>query len=238
MANKTVLFVGLAGEQVANLPLPDGVEATTVSSSQDAVDHIALAPPDLIVANDRIGDLDSLDLFGQIVEADPESSTPVIFLAPPGSGVQPFLYQRRRVGFEVRYLDGDSELHTFFVNEPETDKAFTVKPIRIELLGEEIADTLSEAGDRRSEADSNWREQVWEIGFNQDIAGDTRYHVQTEVVDVEPIAVSSTVFSAGQALHAEQAKLEGEFSSLEEVRQQVESVHAAMVGRVAGGEFR
>jgi len=238
MADKSVLFVGLQDDQVTLVALPEDVASARVDDCDEALDHVALTPPDLIVANDTIGELDSLDFFGRLIDANPDSSTPVFFLAPPESGVRPFLYQRRRSGFEVRYLDTAGAVHAHFVKEKPTEKSYTVRALDPDLLSEEIVRFLS-GGAALMPEEEDLEQRTLELGFNQDVLVEgAKYHVQTEVVAVTPLTVSSSVFCGGRAVHSQQQRIEPKPLDFGDVRSKVESIHAGIVGRVTTGDLQ
>jgi hypothetical protein len=235
MGEKNALLVGLADEQVASLGLSEGVVATRIDDAAEALNLLSLSPPDLIIANATIGAADSLDFFGQIMRADPESTIPVVFLAAPQSGIDPFLYQRERPGFTVRFVDAAGSAQEHFVPEPCTEHAFTLRSLSPEQVATEVARLLGgePAPAPASEVSS---ERLFELGFNQVVtASGQRYHVQTEVVAVDPVVVSCTVICAGRTVHAAQEQLNKKAKGLDVVRAQVEAIQADAVARVKTG---
>lgn len=239
MKQMSVLFVGLNPEQRQEVWLPDSAEGTSVDSVAEAVNIVSLTPPTLIVANDKIGELDSLDFFTKVLNANPDADTPVFFLATPGSGVQPFVYEHRRSGFTVRYLDTEGRKHEHFIKEASTEKDFTVRAINHDQISDEVNRCLSgEGGAADTDHEDDFEARVWELGFNQDFAcGEQSYHVQTEVIELEPLTVSTTVFNAGQAVHSHQQKIRMKEHDLRRVRIEVESIHVSVVSRVRSGEL-
>ncbi len=212
MKQVSVLFVGLRPEQRQEIRLPEGAEgilSTSVDSVAEAVDIVSLTPPTLIVANDKIGDLDSLDFFTKVLNANPDADTPVFFLATPGSGVQPFVYEHRRSGFAVRYLDAEGGQHTHFIKEASTEKDFIVRAINPDRVSDEVSRYLcGEGGASDTEQEDDFEARAWELGFNQECScGEQSYHVQTEVIEIQPLTVSTTVFNAGQAVHSHEQRI-------------------------------
>lgn len=240
MEERTVLMVGLQQEQADSIPLPEGVTAARVATVSEAVDALTRSPPALIVTNDSIGEHDSLDFYQRMVEAAPESATPVVFMAPPGTGMHPFVYQRQVSGFQVRYLDADGEPHTHFVSEETKEKAYCVRALHPDRFGGELVELLSDDGGFPDEPTGEELEaRLWELGFNQDLAaGEQTYHIQTEVVDVKPLTISTAVFSAGRAVHSQQERLKQKGQSLKQLRTRVGSIHAAVVSQVNAGAIR
>lgn len=238
MGKNGILVVGLSGDEVEQLRLPPGFEITCAHSIAEALDLIALDPPGLIVAKEEMGDGDSLDLFTRVTKSNPEFFTPMVFVASPGSGVDPFVYQRQRVGFEVRYLDAQGELHTHFVQESGEAKRYTLLPLRQEETGEMVRRLLAGEAEQGVTAESATAgSSLLELGFNQAVTvGGIKYHVQTEVIEAQPLTVASTIFSGGRAIHASRQRLKIASASLEEVRREVEAIHAGMLSRVHAGE--
>ena len=239
MADKSVLFVGLAVDQIQSISVPDDVEAKNVDNVAEAADIISLTSPSVIVSNDKIGDLDSLEFFTRVLEARPDIETPVFFLASPTSGVDPFVYEHRRSGFEARYLDADGALHTHFVTEESREKDFTVRSLRRDSVLEEVRRYLSgDVGSTQELTQEEFEARVWELGFNQEVAVDgANYHVQTEVIDIKPLTVATTVFCSGRALHSCEQRIKTKEQTLGRLRTEVESAHVGVVSQVHAGEL-
>jgi len=241
MTERSVLFVGLSEGEIEALALPEGVASFSVGDVEEAVELLSLTPPSLIVANDRIGDLDSLDFFQQILRADPNHATPVVFVAPPGTGVRPFLYACKPQGFDVRYLDSAGVVHDAFVPSPTQDKSYEVRGLDPVRLADELAHILvGRGGAAEGHPDeSAVQHRLWEVGFNNDVrVGEVTYHVQTEVVQVDPLTVTTSVFAGGQAAYHVERKIRAKSSDLPVLRAEVEGVHVDVVSRLKTREIQ
>lgn len=238
MAEKSVLFVGLVESQREQIELPDGTSLSTVDSIDEALDHLSLSPAALIVANDRIGSHDSLDLYDRILKGNLDESTPVLFLVPEGSGMQPFVYLRQRHGFEVCYLDAQGAPHSHFIKEAPNERGHSVRTLHADRLNDDIALLLSDDDFMPPEESADMEQRLWELGFNRDLAVEGQsYHIQTEITEVRPLTISTTVFSDGRALHAQQDRLKTKDLDLDAVRHELEIIHAKVVGRISRGEL-
>ena len=240
MPEKSVLFVGLSAADLEQIPLPEGVGRTQVGSCTEALDQLLLAPPSLIVANHTIGGEESLEFFTRAMAAGADLSTPIVFVAPPGSGVQPFLYHRRRSGYEVRYLDGSGDVHTYFVDETPKEKDYVLKTFDAAHVKDEIGQLLlADAGTSSEVTEEATEAKLLEVGFNQaiDVNG-TRYHVQTEVIAAKPPTVSTTVIKNGRAVHSNRQQIKLKHPTFETLRNEVEKIHLSTAGRVSAGDLK
>ncbi len=238
MAERSVLFVGMPELQSNQVLLPEGYERVCVDTGAEAIDQLLLAPPELIVASSRISDSDCLDFFREVIKVDASRDTPIVFVAPD-DGMRPFLYQTSPQGFAVRYLDAEGATHTHFIREETEKKSYTVRALNGASLTEELAAILAGAGLEATEpTDEELEARLREIGFNNELAvAQTTYHVQSEVVELKPLTVATTVFSAGRAVFAQEKKLKigrGDFTLL---RAEVENIHIGVVNRVSAGDL-
>ena len=240
MSDKSVLFVGLSADEMERIALPGGVVGACVNSCTEALDLLALTPPTLVVANHKVGGEDSLEFFTRAWAAGSGLSAPIVFVAPPGSGVQPFVYQRRRVGFEVRYMEAGGELHTHFVHEVPQEKDYTIRALDHERLGDEITRlVLGQEGPPAEPPGGDAGARALDVGFNQVVTvGGARYHVQTEVVEAKPLTIATTVTLKGRAVHATRQRLKPKGTSLDVITSEVERIHQSTLKRVSTGELK
>ena len=83
-------------------------------------------------------------------------------------------------------------------------------------------------------------QRIWELGFNQDVSvGGKDYHIQTEVIEIEPLTVASTVLNQGRAIATEEQRLKATTSDdVEQLRSEVAAAHAKVVRRMHEGGLR
>lgn len=239
MDNKRLLLVGLEeNEPLGHFELPGNVEVSTAESVPEAVDSLLLTSPDLIVANHQIGPMDSLDFITSVMESIPENNAPVVFLGPPGTN--PFVYEQQNEGVVVRYLDVDRTVHSHFVREWAGEREYAVRSFNADTLGDEILRLLSGNRDLPaiSPSDADLESMIWEMGLNQDLTIEgTRYHIQTEVIDLRPLTVATTVFSAGRTVHGCEQRVSAGISDVEAARAGIGDAHAGIVRRLRTGEL-
>ena len=240
MPDKAVVFVGLEEGRILEFGLDESVDVSVAESISEAVSLLSLSEPDLIISNHIIGDLDSLDFIAEIMEASPDHIPPVVFTAPPGSGIQPFIYERRISGFEVVYLDAEGRSFTVFVEEEANKRDYSVRSLFEEKLVEEVTNIL--AGTHDSSPGELSREEyealAWELGMNQELEiQGIQYHVQTEVIDLDPLRVETTVFSSGRALFTEEQSTEVVGPDLPCARLAIEERHTSIIRKLRTGEI-
>jgi len=239
MPAKSVLLVGLSEDEVAALGLPSSVVRLSAATVGEALDAIASHGPDLVITGDGAGEIDSLDFVRDVTHSAGAHHAPVVFLASPGGGLQPFIYENNARGFTVRYLDDAGEAHQRFVPEQGGQRSYAVRALDGARVADEIARVLGSASRGEPAGDPQVLDaHLWEIGFNHDLVVANRgYHVQTEVIGIEPITVANTVVCGGCAIYADERRIAARRDDLGALRAMVADVHAEIVARVDQGEI-
>jgi hypothetical protein len=199
---------------------------------------MTLTPPSLIVASDPIDGEDSLEFFSRLVAANVGLSASVILLGPAGSSAQPFVYQPRRSGFEIRYLDGNRTVRTAFISTAQGESPYTLRRVDKARLSHEVAILLHGQSGDSGEPSEAATKSFLDVGFTEALTvGSSKYIVQTDVVEARPVVVMSSVFSGGRVVRAERHCLE-EAPTLADVQQRVEAIHRSMLDRLSAGDLQ